>query len=399
MKISRAGKSRFSEWWFTADHALFAAVLALMGASLIVSLAASPAVAIKKGLPAYYFFERHLALSLAGAGLMGAISFVSAPAVRRVAAILFLASVAGLIAVLGAGEEINGARRWLDLGGLSLQPSEFVKPAFVVLSAWLLAEARLRPDMPAMAIGAALLVLVAALLGLEPDIGQTLLVCVVWLALFHFSGQPFQRTALLLGIGAAALAAAYAAFGHVRVRVDLFLNPAAGANAQVGRAMQSFRDGGFFGKGPGEGTIKSHLPDAHSDFVFAVIAEEYGAVACLALAGLFAFVVLRALSRARTEPGAANRLAIIGLALTFGLQALINMAVSTGLMPAKGLTLPFISAGGSSIIASSIGLGMILALARRRPGPGHAVIPRWTPVLDESQAMGRDRRAPGDCLA
>ncbi len=368
MRISRANRGRFTDWWFTADRALFSAILALVAASFVFSLAASPAIAMKKGLPTYYFVERHFAYSLAGVAIMWTISLLDPLQIRRLAAGLFLASLAGLAAVSFTGVEINGARRWLEIGGYSAQPSEFMKPAFVVLSAWLLAEARTRPDMPALPLALGGLGLAVALLAAQPDIGQTLLVSCVWLVLFFLSGQPIQRAALLCGTGAAGLALAYAAFGHVRGRIDRFLDPDLAGNFQIERAAQSFIHGGFLGRGPGEGTIKTALPDAHSDFIFAVVAEEYGAAACLILLGLFAFIVLRALWRAAREPEDANRLAIAGLALIFGLQALINMGVNVGLLPAKGLTLPFISSGGSSILATSIGAGMLLALARRRPG-------------------------------
>lgn len=372
MRISRASRSRFAEWWFTADFALFAAVLALIAASFVFSLAASPAIAMKKGLPAYYFVERHFLYSLAGIAILWTTSLLAPSQVRRLAAGLFLASLAGLLAVLFTGEEVNGARRWLEIGGHSLQPSEFMKPAFVVLSAWMLAEARTRPDMPALPLALGGLTIVVGLFAAQPDVGQALLIASVWLILFFLSGQPVRRAALLFGIGAAGLGLAYATFGHVQARINRFLDHGLAGNFQIEQAAQSFIRGGFLGRGPGEGTIKTALPDAHSDFIFAVVAEEYGAAACLILLGIFAFIVLRALWRGAREPAPADRLAITGLALLFGLQALTNMAVNVGLLPAKGLTLPFISSGGSSILATSIGVGMLLALARRRPsGAGY----------------------------
>jgi cell division protein FtsW len=283
-----------------------------------------------------------------------------------VALILLFVAITGLLAVHFTGREINGARRWLSLAGHSLQPSEFLKPAFVVISAWLLAEARTRPEMPALWFAIALFALVATFLVLQPDVGQTLLLSLVWGALFFVSGQPVVYAAVIVVLGLAALAGAYVTFPHVEARVDRFLDPAPGDNSQVDRALQSFTQGGFFGRGPGEGTIKTSLPDAHTDFIFAVIAEEYGAIACLAIVALFGFIVLRALYRAGREPDLSLKLAIIGLALVFGLQALINMGVNVGLLPAKGMTLPYLSAGGSSTLAISITLGMLLALTRRR---------------------------------
>lgn len=382
MRISRADRSRLAEWWFTVDHALVAAILVVVFAGIVLSLAASPAVAMKKGLPAYYFVERHLAFSAAGLVVMIATSLLSPAGVRRLAAIVFAVSLVGLVVVFVSGAEINGARRWLSIAGHSIQPSEFAKPAFIVLSAWLLAEARERPDMPAMPLAAALFIVFAALLVVQPDVGQTLLVTIVWTTMLFVSGQPLAVASMVAGGGAAGLVGAYYVFPHVASRIDRFLSPPPGDHGQIDRAMRSFAEGGFLGRGPGEGTIKTSLPDAHTDFIFAVVAEEYGAVACLALLALFAFVVLRALSQAGREPEPANRLAIIGLALLFGLQALINMGVNVGLLPAKGITLPFISSGGSSMLAVSLTLGMLLALTRRRPDFERLKKPRLVATLD-----------------
>lgn len=367
MRISRADRSRIAEWWFTVDMVLLSAILVLVAAGLVLSLAASPAVALKKGYETFYFFERHVAFSLFSVPAMLAISLLEPQAVRRLAAVLLLAAFVGLIAVALTGPEINGARRWLSLAGHSLQPSELAKPAFVVVVAWLFAETGRRPDMPALWIAASLLAALAVLLIVQPDVGQTLLVALVWGALYFLSGQSLIGAVVLAATGVGGLVAAYLSFPHVQGRIDRFLVPSAGDNSQVDRAMQSFSEGGFLGRGPGEGQIKSVLPDAHTDFIFAVVAEEYGVAACLALLALFAFIVLRALARSLTEPDAATRLSIQGLALLFGLQALINMAVNVGLAPAKGMTLPFISSGGSSMLGVAVLLGMLLALTRRRP--------------------------------
>jgi cell division protein FtsW len=252
----------------------------------------------------------------------------------------------------------------------------------VVVSAWLFAEARQRPDMPALPIALFLFAVFAGLLVAEPDVGQTLLVTLVWAALFFASGQPLARAVLVVLLSALGLAVAYHVFPHVQFRVDRFLNPVTGDLSQLDRAIQSFSEGGLVGRGPGEGTIKTALPDAHTDFIFAVVAEEYGAVACLGLLLLFGFVVIRALIQSAREPEPATRLAIIGLALMFGLQALINMGVNVGLLPAKGMTLPFISAGGSSTLAVSLTLGMLLALTRRRPIAQRFKKPRSVATLD-----------------
>ncbi len=388
MSFSRTDRSRLAQWWFTVDHRLIAALLTLMGIGLVLSLAATPAVAMKRGLPAFYFVERHLVFAAAGLGLMLGLSLLTPRTIRKFSLGLLIVALAGLLAVLQTGVEINGARRWLSIAGQSLQPSEFAKPAFVVVSAWLLAEAQRRSDMPTMPFAALLLATLALLLLLQPDVGQTLLLAVVWGTLFFLSGQPVRAALALAGLGGAGVLGAYVTFDHVRQRVDKFLFAGSGDNSQVERAVQSFAQGGFFGRGPGEGTIKTALPDAHTDFIFAVVAEEYGVLACLALVGLFGFVVLRAFLVGWREPEPATRLAVIGLALLFGLQALINMAVNIGLLPAKGLTLPFISAGGSSLLAISATAGMILALTRHRAGSARLKSARIAMPVDGLQKRG-----------
>jgi cell division protein FtsW len=369
MSMSRSDRSRFATWWFTVDRVLLAAILVLIGTGIVLSLAASPAVAIKKGFPMYYFVERHVVFSVLAALTMVAVSLLPPIGIRRLALGLLAVSAAGLIVVQFSGEEINGARRWLSIAGHSLQPSEFMKPGFVVLTAWLMAEAHTRKDVPALPLAVLLVLGAAALLVMQPDVGQTLLVAAVWGALFFLSGQSLVGAAALAVLGSVGMVVAYNTFPHVQIRVDRFLTPSAGDFSQVDRAMKSFAEGGFLGRGPGEGTIKTSLPDAHTDFIFAVVAEEYGVIACLALLFLFGFIVMRALMRAAQEPDASTRLAIQGLALIFGLQGLINMGVNVGLLPAKGMTLPFISAGGSSMLAVAVMLGMLLGLTRRRPDP------------------------------
>jgi cell division protein FtsW len=226
----------------------------------------------------------------------------------------------------------------------------------------------------------------------QPDVGQTMLVTMVLLAMLFASGQPLARAGLFAAFGAAGLFGAYHIFPHVAQRFDRFWSPAAGDLSQVDRAMRSFAEGGLLGRGPGEGTLKTSLPDAHTDFIFAVVAEEYGAIACLALLSLFAFVVLRALVQSSREPEPATRIALLGLALMFGLQALINIGVNVGLLPAKGMTLPFISAGGSSMLAVSLTLGMLLALTRRRPDQMRLKKPRLVATLETVGAMGETRK-------
>src|SRR5690349_16002643 len=293
MALSRAERSRLAEWWFSVDRVLLATIVAIAGTGLLLSLAASPAIALKRGLPPFHFVERHLLFALAALALMLAVSLLTPAQVRRLALVTMAIALPAMLVVLMSGLEINGARRWLQLGGYTLQPSEFAKPAFVVLSAWLLGEAERRPDMPATSIAVAIYLLFAALLVLQPDFGQTLLISLVWCGLFFLANRPLKWFAVLLAALLGALIAAYFSFAHVRWRVDRFFNRGLGDSFQTDRALRSFGEGGLFGKGPGEGTVKTTFPDAHNDFIFAVIAEEYGVLACLVILGLFALIASR----------------------------------------------------------------------------------------------------------
>jgi cell division protein FtsW len=297
---------------------------------------------------------------------MVAISFCSVRQVRHLALVLFLGAFAMMAATLVIGPEIKGAHRWIAVGPLAIEPSEFVKPVFIVLAAWLFAEGARRRDMPGHLLSTALFACVIGVLVLQPDFGQTLLLCLVWGALFFMAGLRLVWMVGLGGAGLTGLLFAYKLVPHVRIRIDHFLSPDKGQSYQIERAMESFLAGGWFGKGPGEGTIKRILPDAHTDFIFAVTAEEFGIVACLLLVSLFALIVMRGLRHALREDDGFVRLATAGLTMLLGLQAAINMAVNVHLMPAKGMTLPFISYGGSSLLSLAIGVGMLLALTRTR---------------------------------
>src|SRR5690606_1915199 len=255
----------------------------------------------------------------------------------------------------------NGSRRWINLAGISIQPSEFMKPAFVVICAWLFAESSRRRDIPGNIFALILLAIVVALLVAEPDFGQTMLIAVAWGALFFMAGVPWLWIAALGLVGIGGIFAAYTMLPHVAGRINRFLAPHTGDTFQVDTAMESIMNGGWLGRGPGEGTVKRILPDAHTDFIFAVTAEEFGILVCIGLVMLFALIVLRALSVAQKAEDPFIRLAVTGLALLFGIQASINMMVNLHMMPAKGLTLPSIAHGGSSLISLSLGTGLLLA--------------------------------------
>lgn len=366
MALTRDDRSLLAQWWWTVSRALLSAIALLLTTGFVLSLAASPAVAVRKGLEPFHFVERHAVFALAGAAIVLGLSLLKPVDVRRASLIIAVAALAGLIAVLFVGPEINGAHRWLVVAGQQLQPSEIFKPAFVVLSAWLMAESVRARSSAILAASLVLLGGAVVLLALEPDVGQATLLILVWAGLFFLSGQPLKGMAIILAVGVALALIAYIGFEHVASRVDRFVHPASGDTYQMDRARESFVAGGWLGRGPGEGTIKSTLPDAHTDFIMAVIAEEYGVIACLLLLALYAFIVWRAMAHAWREPSPFVRLAISGLVFLVAAQALINMGVNVGLLPAKGMTLPFISYGGSSLAGTSIAFGFLLALTRRR---------------------------------
>ena len=295
---------------------------------------------------------------------------------------MFIVALALTAATLVIGAEVKGARRWIVLAGVNIQPSEFVKPAFVILISWLFAESTRKSDMPANTMALGLLGAVVVPLVLQPDFGQTMLIVLVWGALFFMAGMRMIWVAGLGGAAIAGLAGAYFFVPHVTKRIDRFMDPSSGDMYQVSNAMESFVRGGWFGRGPGEGTVKRILPDSHADFVFAVAAEEFGIFLCLALVSLFAFIVIRALQHAFRDQDPFTRFAAAGLAILFGTQSAINMAVNLHLIPAKGMTLPFISYGGSSMISLAYGMGMLLALTRERPRaamiePMERLPPEW----------------------
>ena len=365
--VSRAERTPFAEWWWTVDRLVLAALGALMLAGIVLSLAASPPVAGRLGLDPFHFVNRHVLYLIPAIVVLLATSFLAPVHIRRLALVVFAVSLVLVALTPIFGAEIKGARRWLVIFGVSVQPSEFLKPAFVILISWLFAESARRPEMPANTLALGLLLLVVALLVLQPDFGQTMLVALVWGALFFVAGMRMVWVAGLAAAAAGGLTAAYFTVPHVARRIKRFLDPGSGDTFNIDIATESFVRGGWFGRGPGEGTVKRLLPESHTDFVFAVAAEEFGIVLCLVLAALFAFVVVRALARAMRNDDPFARFAAAGLAFLFGAQSAINMAVNLHLIPAKGMTLPFISYGGSSMISIAYGMGMLLALTRERP--------------------------------
>ena len=365
--VTRAHRTPFGEWWWTVDKLTLAAIGALMLAGVVLSLAASPPVAGRLGLEPFFFVDRHILYLLISIAVMLSVSFLTPRQIRRLAVIVFTVSLVLVALTPEYGPEIKGARRWLIIFGLNIQPSEFIKPAFVILIAWLFAESARRPDMPANTIALSLLVVVVALLVLQPDFGQTMLVALVWSALFFMAGMRLIWVAGIAAISGAGLTIAYYTVPHVTRRIQHFLHPTSGDTYNIDIATESFLRGGWFGRGPGEGTVKRILPESHTDFVFAVAGEEFGVALCLVLVALFAFIVIRSLIRALRTEDLFARFAAAGLTILFGTQAAINIAVNLRLIPAKGMTLPFISYGGSSMISLAYAMGMLLALTREQP--------------------------------
>ena len=365
--VSRLERTPFAAWWWTIDRLLLAALLALMLGGIVLSLAASPPVASRLGLEPFYFVSRHVLYLIPALAVLLGTSFLPPRYVRRLALIVFAVSVLMVLATLHFGAEVKGARRWIVLLGVNIQPSEFLKPAFVILIAWLFGESAQRPEMPANTMALGLLLVAVTGLVLQPDFGQTMLVALVWSALFFLAGMRIVWVLGLGGVAAVGLATAYMLVPYVARRIERFRDPSSGDTFNIDQALESFQQGGWFGRGPGEGTVKRILPESHTDFVFAVAAEEFGIVLCLVLVAVFAFIVLRTLRHAMRSEDPFARFAAAGLAIMFGLQSAINMAVNLHLMPAKGMTLPFISYGGSSMISIAYGMGMLLALTRERP--------------------------------
>ncbi len=371
--VSRADRSQFADWWWTVDRPLLGGVMALMVGGIVLSLAGSPAVAERLGYDSFHFVNRHLFFFLPALAVMLATSFLSARQARRVALVILGISLALMLAVLIVGVENNGSRRWINIAGVSIQPSEFMKPAFVVICAWLFSENSRRGDIPGNIFALILLVIVAALLVAQPDFGQTMLVAVVWGAIFFMAGLPWLWIVMLGCVAVGGVFTAYAMLPHVAGRINRFLAPHSGDTFQVDTAMNSIANGGWLGRGPGEGTVKRILPDAHTDFIFAVAAEEFGIIICIGLVLIFAFVVLRGLSNSQRSQDSFTRLASAGLVVLFGVQAVINIGVNLSILPAKGMTLPFISYGGSSALAMAICVGMLLSLTREHAGLREAV--------------------------
>jgi len=366
--LARTDTSVFARWWWTVDRWTLVALCALIAIGVLLTATASPSVADRIGLAPWYFVFRQGLYAPIALAIILSVSMLNPRQVRRVAVVAFIATIGLLLLTLGAGSEIKGAKRWIAIGGFSLQASELIKPAFAVCAAWMFSSQQLNERIPGNLIAGALYLLVIALLLAQPDVGQTAVVTMIWLSQWFLAGLSLQWLACLGALGLVGLCAAYFAFDHVASRIDRFIHPESGDNYQVERALEAITNGGMFGAGPGAGTAKVNLPDAHADFIFAVAGEEFGLFACLLLIAVFVFVVVRGFTRVFQSNDLFTVLAVNGLLVQFALQALINMASAVQLMPPKGMTLPFVSYGGSSIIGIAFAMGMVLALTRRGAG-------------------------------
>ena len=365
--FSRERKTPIAEWWWTVDRELLFALIALMGFGVLLSFAASPPEAERIGLGPWHFTQRHVIFCIPALAAVFLASLVNARWARVIGLVTLVGGVVLLALTLRYGVEVKGARRWISFMGQSLQPIEFVKPALAVMSAWFISEQMKRKDVPGHWLAMGATGLVVGLLLLQPDVGQTILVAVVYGGLLFLSGISWLVIGVLGLAAIGLLVLAYTVFPHVARRIDAFINPETGDNYQAERALESLLEGGWFGMGPGEGIARRYLPDAHADFVFAAGASEFGILFCLMLVGLIAFIVIRALNLAMRQQNLFNRLAASALAIQFGVQSAFNLTVNLNLIPPKGMTLPFVSYGGASMSAIGLSMGLLLALTRRKP--------------------------------
>jgi cell division protein FtsW len=367
--FARSDRSPIGVWWWTVDRWMLGVVALLIAVGVAMSFASSPAAAARMNVgDPFHFAVRQCVFAAGAAVLLVVVSMLDVKNVRRSAFFIWLIAIAIMIALPFAGHNANGATRWLEFGGFTLQPSEFMKPALIILVAWMFSEGQKGQGVPGVSIAFVLYFISIGLLLIQPDIGQTVLITVAFGAAFWMAGVPLSWVMLLGGAAVAGLSSTYFLFPHVASRVDRFLSPDRADTHQVDRAAEAIAAGRLIGRGPGEGVLKRAIPDAHTDFIYSVAAEEYGLIFSLLLISLFAFIVVRGLYKSMKLNDPFEQVAAAGLFVLVGQQAFINVAVNLDLIPTKGMTLPFISYGGSSMLAMGLTLGMALALTRRRPG-------------------------------
>ncbi len=370
--FSRTDKSFLGQWWWTVDRVTLALLLTICLFGVVLVTAASPAVAERINISPNHFIIRHMVFLVPSVMLLIGLSMASIQQVWRASVLLMGLALVLMMLVPIIGAEVKGAQRWIGLGPFSIQPSELAKPAFIVVAAWLIARQKEKPEFPGIVFASALYGFTVLLLVLQPDMGMTFIVTASFFAIIFLAGLPFRWIVLLMILAVGAAVAAYFTFDHVQSRFDRFINPESGDTYQIDRSLSAFRHGGLMGTGAGQGTVKMHIPDAHADFIFAVAGEELGMIFTVILVGLYAYVIIRGYNRIMDTDNIFIILASGGILTLFGLQALINMGSSIHLLPTKGMTLPFISYGGSSLLSSGIAMGILLALTRRQGRSGIA---------------------------
>lgn len=364
----QSGDPVLPRWWRTVDRWTLWCILSLFGIGLLLGLAASPPLAAKNGFEPFHYVQRQAFFGCVAIAVMFVTSMMSPTLVRRLAVLGFAVAFVALAGLPFLGTDFGkGAVRWYSLGFASLQPSEFLKPGFIVVAAWFMAASQEVGGPPGKTYSLVLAVVIVLMLALQPDFGQAALVLFGWGVMYFVAGAPLVLLVGMAGMVVLAGTFAYSSSEHFARRIDGFLSPDIDPRTQIGYATDAIREGGLFGVGVGEGQVKWSLPDAHTDFIIAVAAEEYGLILVMVVISLYAVVAVRSLLRLMRERDPFIRLAGTGLACMFGVQAMINMGVVVRLLPAKGMTLPFVSYGGSSVIASGIAVGMLLAFTRSRP--------------------------------
>ncbi len=363
---ARTDKSILSNWWWSIDRLTLAALAVLVICGIVLVTAASPAVAEHYGLSPFYFVHRQILFLIPTLAIMFGVSLMEQKTLWRTASVALAVTLVLMVAAILFGPQVKGATRWISFPGGSIQPSEFSKPCFAIISAWLIARARQKQGFPGHQLAIAAYLIILCLLLMEPDLGMSFVLSCIWGAQMFLSGLPMLFIAGLVGLGALGLFGAYMFFPHVTSRVDRFLDPAAGDNYQVQKSLDAFSNGGLFGTGPGHGLVKLTLPDAHEDFIFAVAGEEFGMIAAVLLILLYCFIIIRSVTRIYRNEDLFVILATTGLLVQFGLQSLVHMGSSLQLLPAKGMTLPLISYGGSSLLSFGLAMGALLSLTRKR---------------------------------
>jgi len=371
--FSRENQSFLSQWWWTLDKVLLGLILILMLFGIALVATASPPVATRIGLSEYHFLFRHLIILTVSLGVMIGVSMLSVRQIWRFSFIVLVGSFFALTYVLLFGAEIKGAQRWIHLPGFSLQPSEFAKSAFIVVVAWFLSIKKENQNFPAIKIISILFIFLTGLIILQPDIGTTFIVITGFLSVIFLAGLPFRLIVLLFLLGVGLFITIYFSFSHFQSRIDRFISPESGDTFQIEKSLDAFRQGGIWGTGPGQGNVKLEVPDSHSDFIFSVAGEEFGLFFIVLLVGFYAIIVIRGFNKVMDNNDMFVVLAGGGILTIFGVQAIIHMGSALSLLPTKGMTLPFISYGGSSLLSMSVAMGMVLGLTRRSARSGIVV--------------------------